>query len=853
MRLSKRFEPILNSITKQLKIDTLLGTENLSWHCAKPRTDFYTLGNLLPYQSYDEDYELFLNDNSVSFLLEIAPLAGITVREIDSLSNVFADLEEGIVMQVLMLGSPDIESYLNNWHDKRDGEIFRFLAKHRVEYLKNSHVEPLFPNKPFIHRDFRILISVSLALDSPNKYKQIATRVSTLRGKIESLIASLNSFSKRVDATGLISFMHTILRFNLPKVNASYNGINPIAKELSYPDQKIEVKEEYLVLNQDAYSSVFTVKKCPTSWSQNQNAELLGNFFKESKQISCPFLSSFSFKVVSQDNARAKAAYRMSRANSLAKSKLAEVIPSAKARAVDATFLFDKLEQGNKLIESTHHILLLSRHEKDIQTHSQDLKNVYIENGFDVVLEKEMQLVNFLACLPMIMGNGLINDFISLKKTRRQLSWTASNLIPLVADYKGNRDGIGMLLSSKKGQLFGWTPFNNTEGNFNCSIAGKPGSGKSFLMQELITSLAGSGCRVFIIDDGYSFEQTTKILSGNFVEFSSNKSKTCLNPFSSIDPERFRIDSDYRTSICGFLVNILCQMARGGEGIASEEERKDLEKAVDAVWQSKGTNAEVEDIITHLESGSERARNLSHLLHSFGRNGMYGQYFTGKSTLDLNHKLITFELSEVKTQKHLQKVVMLTIMFLISESIYRDGTDKNKKAIVIDEAWDLLGGGEMSLFIDGLVRRIRKYGGSVITGTQSINDYYKNRSSQSCYENSEWRILMAQKPESIELLRKDSKLPLSDSQESILKSITKSDNFSEFVISGPAGMFTVGRLICDPYSTTLYSSKKEHRDRKQELVATGIAVTKAIEIATEEFMPQLRKRKEPQRSASSAN
>ena len=103
---------------------------------------------------------------------------------------------------------------------------------------------------------------------------------------------------------------------------------------------------------------------------------------------------------------------------------------------------------------------------------------------------------------------------------------------------------------------------------------------------------------------------------------------------------------------------------------------------------------------------------------------------------------------------------------------------------------------------------------------------------------------MAQKPESIELLRQAKKLPLTQSQETILKSITKSDNFSEFVISGPNGMFLVGRLICDPYSTTLYSSKAEHRLRKQELVASGIGVTRAIEIATEEFTA----RKKPSRT-----
>ncbi len=45
----------------------------------------------------------------------------------------------------------------------------------------------------------------------------------------------------------------------------------------------------------------------------------------------------------------------------------------------------------------------------------------------------------------------------------------------------------------------------------------------------------------------------------------------------------------------------------------------------------------------------------------------------------------------------------------------------------MDEAWDLLKEGEVSTFMEHAYRKFRKYGGSVVIATQSINDLYEKR------------------------------------------------------------------------------------------------------------------------------
>jgi conjugal transfer ATP-binding protein TraC len=52
------------------------------------------------------------------------------------------------------------------------------------------------------------------------------------------------------------------------------------------------------------------------------------------------------------------------------------------------------------------------------------------------------------------------------------------------------------------------------------------------------------------------------------------------------------------------------------------------------------------------------------------------------------------------------------------------GARKIQMALVIDEAWDMLKGGQGAKIIESIARRARKYAGCLVTITQSIADYF---------------------------------------------------------------------------------------------------------------------------------
>lgn len=136
---------------------------------------------------------------------------------------------------------------------------------------------------------------------------------------------------------------------------------------------------------------------------------------------------------------------------------------------------------------------------------------------------------------------------------------------------------------------------------------------------------------------------------------------------------------------------------------------------------------------------------------------------------------------------------------------------------MIDEAWDLLKSEATARFIEALVRRARKYNAALITGTQSFRDYEENAAARVCLENSDWTVVMAQKPETLDLLAQEKRLAVNASVLAQLKSISPVQGlYSEMAIKGPEG-WIFGRLLLDPFSLAMFSSRGETVERIRRL------------------------------------
>lgn len=787
----------------------------------------HMLWHEFPYEAYDPANELFYNHHSQGFILEAVPMTGATEESIKLLLSLLTDvLPKGYFAQFYLWGSNKVGHAFDQFiHNRtRRGGMHNWLANKRIDYLKKGVLTSLSSTDDYLLRDLRLFISISTAVSGRNDYENELLKI---RKNIITSLKSINTYSATLPIDEFLSVVTDIIHpsSSIYSHKKNWNCYDPLDLQLISPESETALFDDcisYTSKNESWDIRTLTVNDTPKSMTQWKMTNSIGHLFNASLQIPCQFLLSLTVKIL--DDAKGKAQRSQMGMGKKANSKMTEWLSTLGAQYADWSYVRERLDQNDQLASVSFQITLFSTDGRAIE-HETKVCDLYRANGWQISNSRCMQVPHFLALLPMKMAEGLFDDFKHLGLNRTILASNAVNIAPLQGEWKGTDRGI-LLLPGRRGQVAMWNPFDNREGNYNISVAAASGKGKSALMQDYVVGLHGFGGRLWIIDVGRSYENTCRHVGGTFIEFSRDR-LICINPFTYI--------KDFNASL-SLLKPLLAAMARPTTK-TTDEENSFLEKAIKAAWDQKGSEASITTVANWLKNQSDTScQNLSHLLYPFTKDGMYGQYFEGASDIDINQDFVVLELQELKASPDLQRIVLLTLMYQISDAMYW-GDRKQYKSCIIDEAWDLLGGDQegAAKFIEVGYRTARKYNGNFVTIVQSINDYFKSPASIAAFENSDYRIILGQAHESIDQLKKSERLNIDPFTEHLLKSLRKTDEYSECVIKSPSGM-TVHRIIFDPYSRILYSSKGDEYESVKQLEKDGLSLKEAINKVAEKFI-----------------
>jgi len=237
-----------------------------------------------------------------------------------------------------------------------------------------------------------------------------------------------------------------------------------------------------------------------------------------------------------------------------------------------------------------------------------------------------------------------------------------------------------------------------------------------------------------------------------------------------------------------------------------------------------------------------RIRDLGVQLFPYTSDGPYGKYFMGETNVNFDNDLIVLELEELSAKKDLQAVVMFLLMYRITQNMYL--TRDRPKVCILDEAWQLLGAGGSGDFIESGYRRARKYNGSFCAATQSIADFSLSRAAEAAMNNADWMFLLRQKPESVLALEKTDKLVIDESMKQMLLSVkTQAGAYSEVFVHGGQMGHGIGRVLFDPFSLLLVSSKAEDFEAVRRYRAEGYSITESLEaVLADRGVPGYQKR-----------
>ncbi len=814
----------------------------------RPRLMLDMLSDWLPYRVYDPQSRLYFNARSKGFILSVTPLIGADERTGEILGQFFSEgLPAGACLQVLHLASPRISRIIAPWFAPRyvQGGVYEAIARHRAKRLYSLVWQSGSSDAPFHARHHQVIVSVGVPAAK-------ATSNEDLKHTRDGLIAMLKSLNLGVAEVGPQELIAVIDDLTSPTTAPQddavpYNPNDPIAAQAIRHDIELVVHEDRMQLRTErfrptgkvndgvpeigtVYPDAFDVRhyasrNMPQRWAPWECARLIGDPKTDKLRFPCPTATMLCLVYPDQEAAAAKAGFKFMRTTSLSGTRSARFLPRIGEQAAEWQHVQSELQEGRRLVRVFYGLTAFSplgsgdRHERAI-------KSIYKAAGWDLADERYLQVQGLLAAMPLTLADGLGADMERLKRFKTVLSTTAANIAPMQGEYLGSAHPH-LLFVGRRGQPFFWSPFENDAGNHNVAICGKSGSGKSVLLQEMCAALRGAGAQVVVIDDGRRFEHSVKLQGGRFVEFTM-KAGFCLNPFSMIDVTRAQADEDYRLDCFGMIKAIVGQMARHSARL-NDTERGLIDRAVNSVWNEHGADASITAVGDALVAlGSEAAADLATALAPFMAGGTYGAFFQGQASLDLDADFTVFEMSDLASREELRAVVLSAIMFMTSQAMTRSPRSV-RKLLLIDEAWSMLKGGSMGEFVETYARTCRKYGGALATATQSLNDYYKSDGATAALENSDWMLILQQKPETIADFKASKRLDMDDRTETLIRSLKRSGNdYSEFFIKGPETE-AIGRLVLDDYSATLFSSSPQTFAAIDAEIARGHQLADAIE------------------------
>ena len=799
------------------------------------------LHSLLPWRAFDESSELYVNAGSTGFAVELPPFAGIDEETLGALAGTLADAApERCTMQVIHWASPRFGAALGAWAGPRsgtDGALARMVGG-RDDLLAPGGWSRLHEGgPPFTLSDYRVFVTACLA-GGPGPASE--TALGAFRRALEGTLASAGASTRRLEPDALLSLAAEL---TAPDIVGFRDGgtmrpvrrwspRDPIHEQCIAPGRALTVHPTGLGFHhpeeEDVAVRVLSAAAFPEVWPGWRGNALIGDFHRDFLQPGCPVLTCLT--VMTGDEAAGERAFlKSARATQQAGTGIARYLPGLPEKARDWQTVTERLKDGEKLVRACYTVAVYAPLGA-LDEAEQAVRAIYHGQGWRVNAERYVQLPSWLAGLPMVSAGGLDADLERMGRMKTLLTSSAVNLAPFHGEWRGqpaNPDNPpALFLIGRRGQPACWSPFANEAGNYNVAVTGKSGSGKSVLMQELVTGLIGAGGEAVVIDDGRSFQHTAEALGGAFIAF--GKDPACLNPFAMIDAGTANRDGDYREECFAMLAGVIGRMARR-RGSIDDIEAALIAEAIAAAWDEAGNDADLGTVRSHLEARDDRrAKDMATALGPWCPGGAMGRLFAGSETPALDAALTVFELAELKGRGDVQAVVLMLVVFLATQRMYH-GPRTRAKAIVIDEAWDLLSGEDSRAFLEGAARRARKYRGALITGTQSVNDYYANPAARAAWENSDWTIFLAQKDESVELLKSEKRIHCDPGMERALKSLTTADGrYAELVLHGPDG-WRVARLVLDRWSVALFSSRGPAFAAVENLKARGLSTVEAID------------------------
>lgn len=784
----------------------------------------YKAASLIPVLAYEAPRHLFLcDDRSIGFGFWCRPLWGADDGAEQRVRALLSeDWPAGTIIGFHLTASSNITPLLADVRRLRKtltDPILKATLEERITHLTRGMDAPLAETETYV-RSFELVVTVKLPIGDSFPQEADLEAGSTLRERAEEILRALPAFPRPMDADGFVTLMSSLVNRD-PNASWRHWGGLKAHGDLLLSEQILDGSTDLRFDRRGAWAgdtriSLLSVKTYPETMLFGDTAFLIGDVVSGTRGLKSPFLLTVNVHFPETQKTKTQLTQMRQWGVHLTTPQLVRWLPTLATRAKDFDIIFLSMEAGHRPVQISTTLMIYSADERAAETAISNAVTYWGEQRFVLMQDHFICQALMVNCLPFGADRTAVKP---LGRYRTMTVEHCSRVIPLFADWRGTGTPLTTIVS-RNGQLMNVSPFD-AAGGYNTVTAGTTGSGKSFFTNEMIVSHLAAGTTVWVIDIGASYRNLNELLGGEYIDFGPDK-PIGMNPFALVH--------DYQEE-GAMLEQIVIAMAAPTETLTDFQTRL-LGKIMSELWDEHGPAMTVDHVARGLQEGRDdpRLRDLGDQLHPFTSRGRYGQHFHGPNTITFKSRFTVLELQHLKSQPELLRVILLMLIYQIQQSMFLSDRAV-RKALFVDEAWDLLRDGDVARFLDHSYRRFRKYNASATIITQSLADLYENDVGRAIVENSSSLYLLRQQAASIDELIEKKRLKLSGFGAELLRSLSsRPGRFSEIYLITERGQ-GVGRLVVPPKTALLYSTDPRdttaiarHRRRGLDLIAAIEAV-----------------------------
>lgn len=492
--------------------------------------------------------------------------------------------------------------------------------------------------------------------------------------------------------------------------------------------------------------------------------------------------------------------------------------PGKQSAIVDAEELRDKLQVGEeRFFRFSLYFTLYASSLEELDV---------IQHKVETILGQQL-VYSKPATVQMEQGlNSTIAQFTDQLQVRRNMNTGAiSTSFPFTsAD-----------LTDEKGILYGINMHNNglvifdrfSLENANMVVFAKSGAGKSFMVKlEAVRSMM-MGTEVLIIDPENEYQRLCDAVGGSYIRLALSSS-TRINPF---DLPRVIDKDEASDALRANIITLHGLMRLMMGGALNPVEESDLDQALIDTYAKAGIT---QDPLTHQTPPPTINDLYETLLHMQGTgpsmaqrlrkytSGTFAGIFSQQSNVDINNSMVVFNVRDLEDE--LRPVAMYIVLNHIWN---KTKSDKRKRMLIIDEAWQLLKYQDSANFMFSLAKRARKYNLGLTTISQDVEDMMSSQTGRAIVSNSSMQILLKQSTSAVDVLTAVFKLTNEERK-----------RLSQFPVG--QGLLFAGQnhvhiqVVPSPTEASLITTNPEEIQKMQEI---ALNAQKAYETMTQQNNP----------------